>query len=90
MSGGMSGGVSGMSAGLNSGIDRGSGAGSVVRREHRQAEREDKLLSLLDGHHHADEIQTTFGLSWTQLEKVLGLEDMKGGIGRKGVAVVYN
>lgn len=93
VSAGMSGGVSGMSAGmsaLNSGIDRGSGAGSTGRREQRQVEREDLLLSLLDGHHHADEIQVAFGLSWTQLEKVLGLEDMKGGIGRKGVAVVYN
>lgn len=97
MSGGMSGGVSalstgmsGMSAGLNSGIDRGSGAGSTGRREQRQVEREDQLLALLDGHHHADEIQVALGLSWTQLEKVLGLEEMKGGIGRKGVAVVYN
>lgn len=88
--GGMSTGMSGMSAGLNSGIDRGSGAGSTGRRERRQVEREDQLLALLDGHHHADEIQVAFGLSWTQLEKVLGLDEMKGGIGRKGVAVVYN
>lgn len=88
--GGLPGGVSGMSGGLNSAIERGSGAGSIGRKEQRWHDQEDRLRSLLDGHHHADEIQVSFGMSWAQLEKVLGLDEMKNGIGKKGIAVVYN
>lgn len=79
-----------MSGGLNSAIERGSGAGSIGRKEQRWHDQEDRLRSLLDGHHHADEIQVSFGMSWAQLEKVLGLDEMKNGIGKKGIAVVYN
>jgi len=57
--------------------------------EKRMFELEDELLGYLDGHHHTDEIQVRLGMGWAQLEKVLGLDELKAGVGRKGVAVVY-
>ncbi|CAK9783134.1 NPR2-domain-containing protein [Cutaneotrichosporon oleaginosum] len=68
-------------------------AGAGVSQISRQAqgrlyELEDELLGYLDGHHHTDEIQVRMGMSWTQLEKVLGLDEMRDGVGRKGIAMV--
>lgn len=59
------------------------------QREGRRFELEDELICLLDGHHHADEIQVRMGMSWSQLEVVLGLDELHNGVGRKGIAVVY-
>lgn len=81
------------SAGGNSGF--GGHVGGLVhnttsrQREGRPYELEDELICLLDGHHHADEIQVLMGMSWTQLESVLGLDELQNGVGRKGIAVVY-
>jgi hypothetical protein len=50
---------------------------------------EEELLRYLDGTHHTDEIQVRFGVSWSKLEKMLGLEDIKDGKGKKGIAVIY-
>lgn len=58
-------------------------------REGRLYELEDELLGYLDGHHHTDEIQVRMGMGWAQLEKVLGLDEMRNGVGKKGVGVVY-
>ncbi|OXG25806.1 nitrogen permease regulator 2 [Cryptococcus neoformans Tu259-1] len=56
----------------------------------KQAEElEEELIGFLDGSHHADEIQVRFGWSWGQLEKIFGLDEMIGGMGRKGVTVIY-
>ncbi|TYJ57629.1 hypothetical protein B9479_001711 [Cryptococcus floricola] len=56
----------------------------------KQAEElEEDLIMFLDGSHHADEIQVKFGWSWGQLEKILGLDEVEDGMGRKGVTVVY-
>nr|ODO02548.1 nitrogen permease regulator 2 [Cryptococcus depauperatus CBS 7855] len=56
----------------------------------KQAEElEEELTRYLDGTHHADEIQVKFGWSWSQLEAILGLDEMVGGLGRKGVTVIY-
>lgn len=67
----------------------GLGVSQVSRqREGRLYELEDELLGYLDGHHHTDEIQVRMGMSWAQLEKVLGLDEIKNGVGRKGIAVV--
>lgn len=56
----------------------------------KQAEElEEELIGFLDGSHHADEIQVRFGWSWGQLEKILGLDEVIGGMGRKGVTVIY-
>jgi hypothetical protein len=68
-------------------------AGAGVSQISRQAqgrlyELEDELLGYLDGHHHTDEIQVRMGMSWAQLEKVLGLDEMRDGVGRKGIAMV--
>ncbi|ODN84327.1 hypothetical protein L202_00301 [Cryptococcus amylolentus CBS 6039] len=56
----------------------------------KQAEElEEDLIMFLDGSHHADEIQVKFGWSWGQLEKILGLDEVEDGMGRKGITVVY-
>ncbi len=47
------------------------------------------LVIYLDGKHHADEIQVRFGLSWKRLESALGLDEVVGGKGKKGVALLY-
>lgn len=47
------------------------------------------LVMYLDGKHHADEIQVRFGLSWKRLESALGLDEMVGGKGKKGVSLLY-
>lgn len=47
------------------------------------------LVKYLDGKHHADEIQVRFGLSWKRLESALGLDEVVGGKGKKGVALLY-
>lgn len=69
-----------------------SGQGGISQlsrqREGRLYELEDELLGYLDGHHHTDEIQVRMGMSWAQLEKVLGLDEVRNGVGRKGIAVV--
>lgn len=65
------------------------GLAHTKQREGRLYEMEDELICLLDGRHHADEIQVRMGLSWSQLEQVLGLDEVTNGVGRKGIAVVY-
>ncbi|WWD09207.1 hypothetical protein V865_007329 [Kwoniella europaea PYCC6329] len=52
-------------------------------------EMEEELIAYLDGTHHADEIQVRFGMSWSKLEGILGLEEVKGGMGKKGITLVY-
>ncbi|KAL1408702.1 Nitrogen permease regulator 2 [Vanrija albida] len=64
-------------------------AAARARDGGRQFEREDELIGYLDGSHHADEIQVRMGMSWAQLENVLGLDELDDGVGSKGVAVVY-
>lgn len=64
--------------------------GSSARvNDKRLFELEDELVGLLDGHHHADEIQVRLGIGWAQLEKLLGLDEIRNGVGKRGVAVVY-
>ena len=58
-------------------------------REEQTRVLEEDLLVYLDGKHHSDEIQVRFGMGWGQLERVLGVEETKGGMGKKGVALVY-
>ncbi|WVW82089.1 hypothetical protein I302_104094 [Kwoniella bestiolae CBS 10118] len=54
-------------------------------------EMEEELMAYLDGTHHADEIQVRFGMGWTKLEGILGVgvEEMRDGMGRKGITLVY-
>ncbi|GMK56393.1 hypothetical protein CspeluHIS016_0302330 [Cutaneotrichosporon spelunceum] len=67
----------------------GAGVSQISRHATgRLYELEDELLGYLDGHHHTDEIQVRMGMSWTQLEKVLGLDEIRDGLGRKGIAMV--
>ncbi|BEI96644.1 hypothetical protein CcaverHIS631_0202330 [Cutaneotrichosporon cavernicola] len=67
----------------------GAGVSQISRHvQGRLYELEDELLGYLDGHHNTDEIQVRMGMNWTQLEKVLGLDDIRDGIGRKGIAMV--
>ena len=80
----------------------GSGGGDSSRRTHGTSRSEtlrlkeeqtraleEELVRCLDGRHHADEIQVRFRMGWNQLEKVLGVEEMKDGKGKKGVTLVY-
>jgi hypothetical protein len=60
-----------------------------LREEQNRMVLEEELLRYLDGTHHTDEIQVRFGVSWSKLEKMLGLEDIKDGKGKKGIAVIY-
>jgi hypothetical protein len=62
---------------------------SARASEKRRHEMEDELLGYLDGHHHTDEIQVRMGMGWAQLAKTLGLDELRNGNGKKGVAVVY-
>ncbi|WWC86053.1 uncharacterized protein L201_000924 [Kwoniella dendrophila CBS 6074] len=52
-------------------------------------EMEEDLIAYLDGTHHSDEIQVRFNMSWSKLESILGLDGVKGGMGKKGVTLVY-
>ncbi|WVQ85332.1 hypothetical protein IAT38_007497 [Cryptococcus sp. DSM 104549] len=89
------GGSSGVAAHAGGGgYGRYPGGMSARQREEaalaRQAEElEEELVPYLDGSHHTDEIQVRFGWSWAVLEKILGLEEMQAGMGRKGVTMVY-
>jgi hypothetical protein len=68
----------------------GMAAASANAISSRQRERlYDLDIELLNSHHHTDEIQVRLGMSWAQLEKVLGLDGRARGVGSKGVAVVY-
>ncbi|WVF70775.1 hypothetical protein IAT40_005569 [Kwoniella sp. CBS 6097] len=69
--------------------------GGLTHRQREEAaairaaeEMEEDLIAYLDGTHHADEIQVRFGMGWDKLEGILGLEGVKGGMGKKGVTVV--
>lgn len=66
-----------------------SGGLKTLREEQHRMVLEEELLRYLDGTHHTDEIQVRFGVSWSKLEKMLGLEDIKDGKGKKGIAVIY-
>lgn len=50
---------------------------------------EEELVRYLDGMHHADEIQVCFRMGWKELERILGVGEVLGGKGMKGVAVIY-
>ncbi|ORY26339.1 nitrogen permease regulator 2-domain-containing protein [Naematelia encephala] len=63
-------------------------SGALKMREEQTKAIEEELLRMLNGKHHADEIQVTFGMSWSQLERVLGLDDIKEGRGKKGVTLI--
>ncbi|WWD17980.1 hypothetical protein CI109_102426 [Kwoniella shandongensis] len=72
-----------------------SGVGLSARQREEAAalraaeELEEELILYLNGKHHADEIQVRFGFGWAQLAKILGVDEMKDGMGRKGVTLVY-
>ncbi|WWC66589.1 uncharacterized protein I206_100492 [Kwoniella pini CBS 10737] len=82
--------------------DRGAGGGNsgirfglnARQREEAAAlrkaeEMEEELIGYLDGTHHSDEIQVRFGMSWSKLQGILGLDEMKEGMGKKGISLVY-
>lgn len=64
-------------------------SGALRVKEEQNRALEEELVRYLDGSHHTDEIQVRFGMGWGQLERVLGLEELREGKGRKGVALVY-
>jgi len=64
-------------------------SGTLRVREEQSRAMEEDLMKYLDGKHHSDEIQVRFGMGWAKLERVLGVEEIKDGRGRKGVAMVY-
>lgn len=64
-------------------------SGAIKIREERHQVLEESLLEYLDGNHHSDEIQVRFKMGWSQLEKLLGLEEVKQGKGSKGITVIY-
>ena len=72
---------------LGSGGDSRKSRAMRVLEEQNQVEEE--LLRYLDGNHHSDEIQVKFGMGWKQLERLLGVDEMKDGKSRKGFTVVY-
>lgn len=57
-------------------------------READERRFEEDLTRYLDGSHHADEIQVRFGMGWGQLERLLGVGDLKEGRGKKGVTLI--
>ena len=62
--------------------------GETKLRERQSRQLEEDLVKYLDGFHSADEIQVRFGLSWKELEDLLGLDQIKEGKGKKGVSLV--
>ncbi|EIW65977.1 hypothetical protein TREMEDRAFT_70382 [Tremella mesenterica DSM 1558] len=65
---------------------RGIRSGALRVKEDRV---DDEMLGYLDGRHHTDDIQVRFNVGWVQLEKILGLDGMIGGKGKKGVTIIY-
>ncbi|WRT64000.1 uncharacterized protein IL334_000927 [Kwoniella shivajii] len=89
--GGISGFVGGTGGAGGSGIRFGLNA---RQREEAAAiraveEMEEDLIAYLDGTHHTDEIQVRFEMGWDKLEMILGLDQIKQGLGKKGVTMVY-
>lgn len=84
-----------ISAGGETQPSQGSRRGHVLRgtalraKEAEERRFEEDLIGYLDGRHHTDEIQVRFGLSWGQLERLLGVGEIRDGVGRKGVTLVY-
>jgi hypothetical protein len=70
-------------------------AGTALKMRHAAAGEQiatrlfEEIVKLCDGAHHSDEIQVRFGVSWKDLERILGLDGVKDGKGRKGVVVVF-
>lgn len=70
--------------------NRGNLRSAVLRvREAESRAMEEELVRYLDGMHHADEIQVCFRMGWKELERILGVGEVLGGKGMKGVAVIY-
>jgi hypothetical protein len=86
------GGMAGASGFMTGRSRRTNPKGPAARaREANERRFEEELIMYLDGTRHADEIQVKFGLGWSQLEAILGLElgMLKDGKGKKGVALIY-
>jgi len=66
----------------------GSKSAALKIKDGRRRLLESEMMRYLDGNHSADEIQVMFGISWSQLEKLLGLDEIKDGKGRTGVSVI--
>ena len=70
-------------------------AGSALKMRNNALAAQDarlfeEIIRFCDGGHHADELQVKFGLSWRDLEKILGLEGIRDGkVGKKGVVVIH-
>jgi hypothetical protein len=70
--------------------NRGNLRSAVLRvREAESRAMEEELVRYLDGMHHADEIQVCFRMGWKELERILGVGEVLGGKGKKGVALIY-
>jgi hypothetical protein len=63
--------------------------GALKLRDEQTRLLEEDLVKYLDGSHHTDEIQVRFRLGWRELERILGLDELKDGKGKKGIALVY-
>ncbi|WWC58393.1 uncharacterized protein I303_100933 [Kwoniella dejecticola CBS 10117] len=80
---GAGGGNSGIRFGLNA---RQREEAAAIRKAE---EMEEELIGYLDGTHHSDEIQVRFGMSWSKLQGILGLDEVKEGMGKKGISLIY-
>ncbi|KAK8865835.1 hypothetical protein IAR55_000983 [Kwoniella newhampshirensis] len=80
-------------SGIRFGLGHGVGLNARQREEtaalRAAEEMEEELIMFLDGRHHADEIQCNFGIGWAKLANILGVDDMRDGMGKKGVTVVF-
>lgn len=63
--------------------------GALKLRDEQTRLLEEDLVKYLDGSHHTDEIQVRFRLGWRELERILGLDELVDGKGKKGIALVY-
>lgn len=75
---------------LSTGSKRNNLRSAVLRvREAESRAMEEDLVRFLDGMHHADEIQVYFRIGWKELERILGVGEVLGGKGKKGISIIY-